>query len=224
MCLGNIEVLYEDNHLLVVVKPPLMPVMDDESKDKSLLNILKDEIKVRDEKRGNVYLGLVHRLDRPTGGVMVFAKTSKSASRLSEQIRTRSVEKKYLAVCNSSPVKKEDTLKANLLDLDGRVIVSPKGKASSLSYSVLAEKDNKSLLSVELHTGRKHQIRVMLSNIGIPIVGDAKYGREKGLSKTLGLWAYSLSFKHPTLKEKLTFTKVPSIQPFADFKSILDSL
>ena len=209
-------ILYEDNHIIVVLKEQNVPCCEDESKDLDLLNIIKNYIKVRDEKPGDVYIGLVHRLDRPTGGLIVFAKTSKAASRLDEQIRDGLMSKRYLAVVNGKP--KEDRARlVNYLKKNPRtniVQVVPEletgAKRAELDYVVVEKKDKVSLVDVKLHTGRSHQIRVQLKNIGCPIYGDVKYGGDilaKG--HNLALWAFELKFVHPTTKQNLTFICYP---------------
>jgi 23S rRNA pseudouridine1911/1915/1917 synthase len=212
----SISVLYEDNHILVVVKPVNMPTQEDESHDPDLLNVLKAELKVRHQKPGNVYLGLVHRLDRPVGGVMVFAKTSKAASRLSEIVRTRKLDKTYVAVVHGKPKQPQDTLTHWLLkDTNTNTVhVVQEGKAGAkeaiLDYQTIGSSDGLSLVRVKLHTGRSHQIRVQFAAIGCPLFGDQRYGG--GLNKPgqqLALWSMGLSFEHPTRKEPLRFSSLP---------------
>jgi 23S rRNA pseudouridine1911/1915/1917 synthase len=217
--MASIPVLYEDNHILVVVKPVNMPTQEDESRDADLLNELKDDLKVRHNKPGNVYLGLVHRLDRPVGGVMVFAKTSKAASRLSDSVRTRQFDKTYLAVVHGKPMQSRGTLTHWLLKdtQTNTVAVTPPGKPGAkeaiLDYETLGSADGLSLIKVKLHTGRSHQIRVQLAATGCPLYGDQRYG--SGVNKPgqqLALWSTELSFEHPTLKEKLRFRSGPPRQ------------
>ena len=212
----QLNIAYEDNHIIVVVKPQNIPTQEDESKDKDLLTMIKEYIKERDNKPGNVYVGLVHRLDRPTGGVMVFAKTSKAASRLSEQIKNGEFQKTYLTVVNGKPREKRSKL-INYLQKNARtntVQVVPElttnAKRAELEYEVLDEKEKVSLLKVNLFTGRSHQIRVQMKHIGCPVYGDVKYGGDilaKG--HNLALWAYELRFVHPTTKENMTFKVYP---------------
>lgn len=213
----SIQRLYEDNHLLVVVKPVGMLTQSDHTGDPDLLTALKADVKVRHKKPGDVFLGLVHRLDRPVGGVMVFARTSKGAARLSEQIRNRTFEKIYRARVQGQPPKTTDTLEHYLVkdERNNRVSVvapnAPGAKQALLEYQCLAHDDatNTSLLEVNLHTGRPHQIRVQLAAIGCPLVGDTKYGggRESGVD--MALWSYRLRFKHPTRDEWLAFEAPP---------------
>lgn len=215
----KIAILYEDNHLLVVEKPVNVPVQEDESGSLDLLTILKNDLKVRYQKPGNVYLGLVHRLDRPVGGVMVFAKTSKAASRLSDVIRRQAMGRSYLAVVHGTPQKKNEQLVHYLYKEHRKNIVSvvpsnhPKGKKAVLDYEVLEAKNGFSLLLVHLHTGRPHQIRVQLSTIGHPLFGDQKYGQhvnKKG--QQIALWAHSLTFEHPVRKEPFEAYSLPPNQ------------
>ena len=165
-----INIIYEDNHLLVVEKPINVPVQKDNSNDLDLLTMLKQYLKEKYNKPGNVYLGLVHRLDRPVGGIMVFAKTSKAASRLSEQIRNGTFNKKYLAII-CGKVKDKDTLEDYLLKdtKTNTVKVDKKGKKSILNYKRLDYKEGLSLVEIELITGRSHQIRVQFSSRGYPL-------------------------------------------------------
>lgn len=202
-----INIIYEDNHLLVVEKPINIPVQEDNSKDKDLLTMLKEYIKEKYNKPGNVYLGLVHRLDRPTGGIMVFAKTSKCASRLSEQIRTNKMKKEYHAVITGILKVKEGKLEDYLLkdEKTNIVTVNKNGKYSSLTYKVVREVNNYSLVKINLETGRSHQIRVQFSSRGYPLYGDHKYNKNVKDNETLALYATSLSFYHPITKELLTF-------------------
>jgi 23S rRNA pseudouridine1911/1915/1917 synthase len=214
--ISSISVLYEDNHLLVVEKPVNMPVQEDASGDPDLLSVLKQDIKMRYQKPGNVYLGLVHRLDRPTGGVMVFAKTSKAASRLSEQVRSRSFGKVYLAVLHGVPDPEKGRLEHNLAKnrADNTVrVVEPSdadGKHAILEYQVLDSKNSLSLVQVELLTGRSHQIRVQFAATGHPLYGDQKYGAHKNRAgQQIALWAHEIRFLHPTKKEGMIFVSHP---------------
>lgn len=212
----ELNVVYEDNHIIVVVKPQNVPTQEDESKDKDLLTMVKEYIKVKENKPGNVYVGLVHRLDRPTGGIMVFAKTSKSASRLTQEMHTGDFKKRYLAVVVGKPREKRAKLVNYLLKnvRTNTVQVVPElttnAKRAELDYVVLDDSEKVSLVEVNLATGRSHQIRVQLKNIGCPIYGDVKYGGDK-LAKghNLALWAYELKFVHPTTKENMTFKCYP---------------
>ena len=212
----KIPILYEDNHLLLVEKPINIPVQADRSGDADLLTMLKEDIKIRYQKPGDVYLGLVHRLDRPVGGAMVFAKTSKAASRLSDMIRKNAIERNYFAVVHGTPKRKRGQL-VNYLYKDKRknkvsVVSSnhPNAKKAVLDYEIVESKTGFSLLSVNLHTGRSHQIRVQLSTMGHPIFGDQKYGESLNKpGQQLALWAHSIHFEHPVRKEPLGKYSLP---------------
>ncbi len=205
------RVLFEDNHLLVVEKPINMPVQEDSSKDLDLLNWCKNYIKEKYNKPGNVFIGLVHRLDRPVGGVMVFARTSKAASRLSEQIRENEMQKTYLAVVAGEPKPAKGELFHKLEKDERKNIsrVSENGKESQLFYEVVATNKNQSLVKIRLITGRSHQIRVQFSVTGHPLIGDVKYGGPRSNETQLALWAHQLTFQHPTQKEQMTFSALP---------------
>lgn len=223
----NIKILYEDNHLLIVEKPVNVPVQEDETKNPDLLTMLKNDLKIRYNKPGNVYLGLVHRLDRPVGGVIVFAKTSKAASRLSDMLRRRAIQRKYYAVVHGVPENKKGRLIHYLYKDKRQNLVfavaknHPEAKEAILDYEVLEAKNGLSLLSVQLHTGRPHQIRVQLASIGHPIVGDQKYGRRKGeQGQQIALWAYYLKLEHPVRKEPVeAFSFPPKEYPWHLWKA-----
>ena len=220
------EILYCDNHLLVAVKPCNMPSQADSSRDTDMLTELKKFIGIKFNKPGNVYLGLVHRLDRPAGGVMVFARTSKAAARLSEQFAKHAQGRKYFAVTRgqwNAPAHPVDFL---LKGGDGNVRVvgptTPGAKRAELISTPVATKDGLTLTDVELMTGRAHQIRVQHANMGRPLWGDNRYGGGKP-GQQLALWAYSLTIKHPTKDELLTFTaRPPRTAPWNIFSDILD--
>ena len=205
----DLEVLYEDNHIIVVYKPANVLSQGDVTGDKDLLTVIKEYVKEKYNKPGNVYIGLVHRLDRPVEGIMVYARSSKAASRLSNQIRKNELEKHYLAVVSGILPKKKGTFTDKLEKLDnGNTIVSDKGKESILEYEVLKEKDNMSLVRIHLITGRHHQIRVQFSSRGYPLIGDQRYGKQD--NKQICLCSYQLSFYHPTTKELLKFERKPN--------------
>lgn len=211
----DLVILHEDNHIIVVLKPQNVPSCEDESKDPDMLNIIKEYIKVTYNKQGNVYLGLVHRLDRPTGGVMVFAKSSKAAARLTAQMQEGDFEKRYFAVLVGEPKEEKATLthymKKNAVN--NMVYVCPPSvagaKFAELEYQVVEAKSGLSLADVRLHTGRSHQIRVQMNAIGTPVYGDMRYGGEKAKKGYLALWAYYLSFTHPVSKERMVFRVQP---------------
>jgi len=212
----KIPVVFEDNHLLVVIKPQNVLSQGDHTRDADMLTLLKGDIKVRYNKPGNVYLGLVHRLDRPVGGVMVFAKTSKSAARLSDQIKKREFLKTYLAIIHGKPLKEKDTLVHYLLkeNQTNMVYAVKKGvqgaKESIVDYQVLDTIKDFSLLKIQLHTGRPHQVRVQFSAIGHPLYGDQRYGvKVNVVGQQIALWSYEVSCVHPTLKNRMIFTSLP---------------
>lgn len=214
--MNKLNVLYEDNHVIVVEKPVNILSQADSTKDIDMLTLVKDYIKEKYHKPGNVFLGLVHRLDRPVGGIMVFARTSKAASRLSEQVRTKQIEKEYLAIIKGTLDQKEGTFKDKIKKLEnGNSVIAEDGKEAILNYQVLSEKEGLSLVRIELITGRHHQIRVQFSSRGYPLCGDQRYGEE---DKTqIALFAYKLSFYHPTTKERLTFTLLPKGDWWTEF-------
>lgn len=207
--MNNIDVLYEDNHIIVVYKPCNILSQGDSTGDVDMLTLIKKYIKEKYNKPGNVFLGLVHRLDRPVSGVMVFAKTSKAASRLTDQIKNHQFEKKYYAIINGILPLKQGVLEDKLLKKeDGNTVVDNiNGKKSILEYNVIKEIDKMSLVDIKLITGRHHQIRVQFSSRGYPLIGDQRYGTQDG--KQICLSSYYLSFYHPITKEKLIFEKLP---------------
>ena len=208
----KINIIYEDNHVLVVEKPINIPVQADSSHDLDFLSILKQDVKKRYQKPGNVYLGLVHRLDRPVGGVMVFARTSKAASRLSEQVRNKTMKKTYIAMVDGKLKEKcgilEDYLYKDERNNMSKVVDKNKknAKLAKLEYEVIDydEKRDLSIVKIKLHTGRHHQIRVQFAHFGHSLFGDQKYG-VRGRGKQIRLWAYELEFVHPVKKELMIF-------------------
>lgn len=209
----SIPVLYEDNHLLVVVKPPNLPSQADSSGDADLLSILKGYIAEKYHKPGAVYLGLVHRLDRPVGGAMVFARTSKAAARLSEAFRAHAQDRRYLAIVEgnfSNPLELTDYLVK-----DGRTGMvravapdAPGAKQARLISRPLAQRNGLTLTDVQLFTGRAHQIRVQHACAGHPLWGDMRYGHGAP-GRQIALWAYRLVLEHPTRREALRFSARP---------------
>jgi 23S rRNA pseudouridine1911/1915/1917 synthase len=231
--LSNITILYEDNHLLGVEKPPNIPVQEDISGDGDLLTYLKQYIREKYNKKGEAFLGLVHRLDRPVGGAMIFARTSKAASRLSEQIRTRQVKKIYIAVVEGLFQNSTGTYHHYLVKNreNNTVRVADKNTADSqeaiLHYQVLAEREGISLVRIELETGRPHQIRVQFSHSGHPLMGDEKYGKTNGKSPTkhLALWSCQITFKHPVKDEIIHIeSRPPQCYPWDLFSDHIDHL
>jgi len=215
----NLKVLYEDNHIIVVVKPVNIPSQGDKTGDEDMLTIIKRYLKEKYNKPGDVYLGLVHRLDRPTGGVMVFARTSKAASRLSEQVRNKEFHKKYLCIVDGKMEDSKGSFRDFLLKNEktntSKVVKegTKNSKEAILDYEVVKynEKINMSVVKVNLHTGRHHQIRVQFASRNHSLSGDQKYGT-RGRGKGLALWAYSLSIIHPVKKERMVFEEYPKIE------------
>ncbi len=215
------KIIYEDNHIVVVIKPHKISVQADDSGDVDMLTIIKNFIKERDNKPGNVFLGLVHRLDRPTGGVMVFAKTSKAAARLTAQLKNKDMKKEYLCVVNGRPQIAENKLVTYLKkdEKTNTVKIAPQleegSKEAILEYTLLATKHKLSLMQINLITGRSHQIRVqMASQLNLPIYGDFKYG-DKQHEGNLALWAFKLSFVHPISKQNMVFKVAPNYSNLA---------
>ena len=203
------NILYEDNHLIAVDKPHGQLTQGDESGDVSLLDEVKAFIKERDQKPGNVFLGLLHRLDRPVGGVVLFAKTSKAASRLSEQFRSRKVQKVYEALVEGTPKPRDGVVVQWLVkDKEKNVVMAydhdvPGSLKAELDYRVI-EEGKRSRVEIHPKTGRPHQIRVAMSSLGTPIVGDFKYGAKTSFNGQVALKAVSLTIEHPITKESLT--------------------
>ena len=207
------QIAYEDNHLLVVNKKVGQLVQGDKTGDESLLESIKNFIKIRDEKPGNVFLGLVHRIDRPTSGLVIYAKTSKALSRLTQMVKNREVKKTYWAVVPKEQIPKSQRLvhylKKNEKNNKASVFikVTEGAKESILTYTIIKTLDNYMLLEIDLETGRHHQIRAQLSKTGVPIKGDLKYGSPR--SNTDGgihLHARKLEFIHPVTKENIQIT------------------
>lgn len=206
-----IDIIYEDNHLLIVNKPVNIPVQADSSNDQDFLSLLKLHLKEKYNKPNNVYLGLIHRLDRMVSGIMVFCKTSKSASRLSEQIRNNTFKKTYLAIICGS-INNQGRLHDYLLK-DSKLNISkvvPKNtsnaKEAILDYELIESNHKYSLVKINLITGRSHQIRVQFSHNNNPLLGDIKYNKINTTKTNVKLLSYSISFYHPITKEYLTFT------------------
>jgi len=221
--LVTIPIVYEDNHLLVVEKPPNILCQGDKTGDPDMLTLLKQDLKTRYNKPGNVYLGLVQRLDRPVGGVMVFARTSKAAARLSEQIRNKTFLKTYIALVHGRPAEEKGTL-VHYLVKDNRTnkvsVVDkevPKAKEAILDYTVVTTQQGLSLVKINLHTGRPHQIRVQFATLGHPLLGDYRYGpktkqtsrKQADKLEPFGLWSFKISCLHPITKERLHFNSLP---------------
>lgn len=221
------SVIYEDNHILVAVKPFGMPSQEDDSKDPDMLNWVKAYVKEKYAKPGDVFIGLVHRLDRVTGGLMVFARTSKAAARLSEEIRNHRLEKCYQTVIEGTMTQKKGLLEDYLIkDRKKNKVsivrenqkksqqsskISKEEKFAKLYYDTIESIKELSLVDIQLETGRSHQIRVQFSSRGCPVYGDVKYGSTHS-QPNIALWAYRIVFNHPTKKERLTF--VAEVQDF----------
>ncbi|MEA4872286.1 MAG: pseudouridine synthase, partial [Synergistaceae bacterium] len=225
----DFPILYEDNHLIVAVKPANLPVQADSSGDQDLLSLLKIYIKEKYRKPGDVYLGLVHRLDRPVGGVMVFARTSKAAARLTEQFRSHTAKKQYFALTRAgAPIfaklsdhllKDEKTNTVSVVSAE-----TPGSKLASLSFRLAGREKGFSLLDVSLNTGRPHQIRVQLANAGMPLYGDARYNSDSRPGEQIALFAYALTLVHPTTKLPLRFLALPESGVWSAFSGVLESL
>ena len=208
----NLEVLFEDNHLLIVNKKPGDIVQGDKTGDKPLSDVVKEYIKEKYNKPGEVFLGVVHRLDRPTSGIIIFARTSKALERLNKMLRERTISKTYWAVVKNTPLKEKDSLihflKKNPKNNKSTVFTkeTDASKKAILHYSVIKKLDNYSLLEIDLETGRHHQIRAQLSFIGSPIKGDLKYGASRSNKDgSIHLHARNISFTHPVSKENISF-------------------
>jgi 23S rRNA pseudouridine1911/1915/1917 synthase len=208
--IDNLKVLYEDNHLIVLEKPINVLSQKDDTDDFDINEIVKEYLKNKYQKPGNVYLGLVHRLDRRVGGVLVLAKTSKAASRLSEAIRNNAVRKYYIAKVQGK-LKCDDSIELNIKkDEKNKIaIVSNDGKPASLDYKVLGYDKENTFVLINLHTGRYNQIRVSFSHIGYPIVNDYKYSNCSKNNDELGLWCYKMIITHPISKEEMVFEDMP---------------
>lgn len=218
--MNKLNVLYEDNHLIVVEKKPNVLSQSDVTGDMDLLTMVKSYVKKKYDKPGNVYIGLVHRLDRPVGGVMVFARTSKAAKRLNEQIKNHEFNKTYVAVLDGILKKEKDEL-VNYLYKDEKTGISKVvdkgftgGKLSKLNYEVIGYYKNKTIVKVNLITGRHHQIRLQFKALGYPLYGDQLYGKKN--NEQIRLYAYLLAFNHPVTKERLCFKLLPKWEELKD--------
>jgi len=209
----KLNVIYEDNHIIIVEKPSGVPTQADETNEIDMQTLIKQYLKEKYNKPGNVFVGIVHRLDRNVGGIMVFAKTSKGASRLSEEIRERRFHKRYIAVLDGVLIKKEDTLEDYLLknEKQNKVSVVKKetqgAKYAKLDYKIIKQSNNRTMVSINLYTGRAHQIRVQFASRGHALIGDTKYGKIK--NDRILLWAYEIEFKHPVKDEIVKFSLMP---------------
>ena len=220
------KIIYEDNHVMVAVKPPNMLSQGDATGDTDILTWLKDDIKVRYNKPGRVYLGLVHRLDRPVGGLMVFARTSKAAARLSAQMQQHLMGREYLCIVTGEVkdsftltdylVKDEKVNKVTVCDSDRKG-----AQCAILHGECIARRNGTALCAIRLETGRNHQIRVQMSHAGAPLWGDNRYGN--GIpGQQIALWGYKLTFEHPTTHEIMTFYDVPKGSVWQVYEDLLD--
>lgn len=216
----NLQIIHEDNHIIVINKRVGDIVQGDSTGDKPLSDIVKEYIKIKYNKPGDVFLGVVHRLDRPTTGIVVFAKTSKALTRLNEIFKNRETQKTYWAIIKNTPPKEKDTLthflKRNSKNNTSKAHLKeiPDSKLASLSYQIFKKLDNYFALEIDLHTGRHHQIRAQLQAIGCPIKGDLKYGFNRSNSDGgIHLHAKKLTLKHPVSKEVITFTAAAPLDP-----------
>lgn len=217
----NLQVIFEDNHLIAINKPAGMLVHADETEDTTLEDFVKDYIKVRYNKPGAVFLGTIHRLDRPVSGAIVFARTSKALTRMNELFKKREIEKKYWAITQYRPnpisgslehfISKDRTKNvARIFDTMSNRAQAAKAKKAVLSYELIASADSRNVLEVKLETGRPHQIRAQLAHIGSPIVGDLKYGAAFAMDDaSIALHSRSISFEHPVKKEPVTIVANP---------------
>ena len=212
--MNKLNILYEDNHIIVVVKPFNILSQGDNTGDISIMDMIKKYIKEKYNKPGNVYLGLVHRLDRPVGGIMVFAKTSKAASRLSRDFNDHKIDKYYLAIVNGKVDFQGEFIDKIDRDSNGNSIINSSGKFSKLSYKLLEYNKIKdcSLVLIKLMTGRHHQIRVQFSSRGHYLLGDQRYGIQD--NKQICLFSCYLSFIHPVTKNKMEFFELPSNESY----------
>lgn len=207
--MSKLNILYEDNHIIVVVKPYNVLSQGDSTGDRSIMDDIKEYIKLKYHKPGNVYLGLVHRLDRPVGGIMVFARSSKAASRLTRAFNEHNIVKKYLAIVHGRVDDSGKFVDYIEKGMDGSSFISNNGKLAILNYKLLKynKKFDCSLVSITLETGRHHQIRVQFASRGHYLLGDQRYGVQD--NKQISLFSYYLSFEHPVTHELLEFKVLP---------------
>lgn len=212
----SLVVLHSDNHLLAVRKPAGLPIVPDESGDESLFDLARSWVEQEFAKPGRAFLGVVHRLDRPVSGVVLFARTSKAAARLTNQFRERTVEKLYLGVCEGELRGREGRVEHWLLKdrTSNRVVVCASERAGAkravTSWRVLASQAGRTLVELRPETGRSHQLRVAVASLGAPLLGDLKYGASEPLAdKSVALHALRLEVEHPTLHERLTLRAKP---------------
>lgn len=223
-------ILFEDNHVVVAVKPPNLLTQADGTGDDDLLSQVKEYVRVKYQKPGEAFIGLVHRMDRPVGGLLCFARTSKAAARLSEQVRTHTLDREYICIAEGDAPDK-DTLTHFLIkdEATNMVKVLPdylksQGKQAILHYRTVARADGLSLVAIRLETGRAHQIRVQMQTVGLPLWGDNRYGNGKP-GQQIALWGMRLSFAHPITGQQLIFiAPAPRTGPWQKFDRALDAL
>lgn len=219
------RILFEDNHLLIVNKLPSELVQGDKTQDASLLDAVKEYIRQTKQKEGAVFAGLIHRIDRPVSGVVMYARTSKALSRMNAQIKERKIQKQYLAIVRNKPPLKEDELEHFIWKnekLNKSFVVKPDhagARQARLTYQLISSSESFHLLKIMLHTGRHHQIRVQLAEIGCPLLGDLKYGdKRSNPDGSICLHAYSLDFEHPVQKTKVQIkAPMPDSMPWKFF-------
>lgn len=223
-------ILYEDNHVIVAVKPPNLLTQGDDTGDANLLDQIKEYVKETYGKPGEAYIGLVHRMDRPVGGLLVFARTSKAAARLSEQVRVHELNRQYVCIVEGEAPDQFTYVDYLMKDMEkNRVTVLPsylklQGKEAILHGCAIARRDGLSLVAIQLETGRAHQIRVQMAHAGYPLWGDNRYGNGKR-GQQIALWGFRLSFAHPITKEQLLFiAPTPEEKPWLLFERELRSL
>lgn len=219
----ELVVLHADNHLLVVAKPAGLATVPDESREGSLLELAKEWVRREHDKPGEVFLGVVHRLDRPVSGVVVFARTSKGAERLAAQMRARTITKRYLGIVEGEPRDSTGELRQWLVKDERRNVVQavPESREDAREaltrWRVLAARGGRTLLALEPSTGRSHQLRVAVSSLGCPLLGDLKYGARAALpDRSIALHALRLELEHPTLRTALAFETEPPDLPWWD--------
>lgn len=219
----QIPIIFEDNHLLVVSKPCNLLMQADKSQDPDLLNLLKDYLVKKYQKPGAAYLAMVSRLDRPVGGVVVLAKTSKAAQRLNQAFSKQAVTKKYLAIIETNNIAKSGNFEDYLIKDNQKNMVTvttpDKGKLALLDYKLINQSQNLALIEINLITGRPHQIRVQFASRNLPLWGDQRYNKKAQVGQQIALWSSQLSFSHPTLKTELNFIDLPpETIPWNNFK------
>lgn len=222
--MNNLNIVYEDNHILLVEKPINVLSQKDQTNDESLVDIAKNYLKYKYNKPGNVYLGLIHRLDRPVGGLVLLAKTSKAAARLSADLQKKQIDRNYLAIVHGK-TNSSFTLKNYLISKENFIRVTDdnlKGKLAILNAKAVSSNNMYSLLDINLETGRKHQIRVQLSNSNLPILNDMKYGIDSNLGQ-IALWAYKIKFIHPISKKTMVFYSKPKNKSFEIFSKEINN-